>query len=77
MELILTSEEVIHTVFPLTIVSTVAGALVMVADGSNCMVIFDVSKGKGKGIPLQTWSGPEGSRRLRPPYFKTFGTRRG
>ena len=29
---------------------------------------------KGKAIPLQTWTGPEGSRRLRLPDFKTFGT---
>jgi len=28
---------------------------------------------KGKAIPLQAWSGPEGSRRLRLPDFKTFG----
>ena len=31
-------------------------------------------KGKGKAIPLQAWTGPEGSRRLRLPDFKTFGT---
>jgi len=29
-----------------------------------------------KAIPLQAWTGPEGSRRLRFPDFKTFGTRR-
>jgi len=29
---------------------------------------------KGKAIPLQAWAGPEGSRRLRLPYFKTIGT---
>jgi hypothetical protein len=29
---------------------------------------------KGKAIPLQAWTGPEGSRRLRLPDFKTFGT---
>jgi hypothetical protein len=29
------------------------------------------SKGKGKAIPLRSWTGPEGSRKLRPPYFKT------
>jgi hypothetical protein len=28
----------------------------------------------GKAIPLQVWTGPEGSRRLRFPYFKTVGT---
>jgi hypothetical protein len=31
-------------------------------------------KGKGKAIPLQAWTGPEGSRRLRLPDLKTFGT---
>jgi len=35
----------------------------------QCMV-----KGKGKAIPLQAWTGPEGSRRLRLPDFKTVGT---
>jgi len=29
---------------------------------------------KGKAIPLQAWTGPEGSRRLRFPDFKTVGT---
>jgi hypothetical protein len=29
---------------------------------------------KGKTIPLQAWTGPEGSRRLKLPYFKTIGT---
>ena len=29
---------------------------------------------KGKAIPLQAWKGPEGSRRLRLPDFKTIGT---
>jgi hypothetical protein len=31
-------------------------------------------RGKGKGIPLHAWTGPEGSRRLRPQDFKTTGT---
>jgi hypothetical protein len=31
-------------------------------------------KGKGKVTPLQAWTGPEGSRRLRLPDFKTSGT---
>jgi hypothetical protein len=31
-------------------------------------------KGKGKAIPLQAWTGPEGSRRLRLPDFKTIDT---
>jgi hypothetical protein len=29
---------------------------------------------KGKAIPLQAWTGPEGSRRLRLSDFKTIGT---
>jgi hypothetical protein len=29
---------------------------------------------KGKAIPLQAWTGPEGSKRLRLPDFKTIGT---
>jgi len=29
---------------------------------------------KIKAIPLQAWTGPEGSRRLRLPDFKTVGT---
>jgi len=28
----------------------------------------------GKAIPLQAWTGPEGSRRMRLLYFKTIGT---
>jgi len=32
-----------------------------------------VSLCKGKAIPLQTSTGPEGSRRLRLPDFKTIG----
>jgi len=30
-----------------------------------------VGKGKGKAVPLQAWSGPEGSRELRFPDFMT------
>jgi hypothetical protein len=29
---------------------------------------------KGRAIPLQAWGGPEGSRRLRLPDFKTIDT---
>jgi len=29
---------------------------------------------QGKAIPLQAWTGLEGSRRLRLPDFKTIGT---
>jgi len=29
---------------------------------------------KGKAIPLQVWTGPEGSRKLRLPDLKKIGT---
>jgi len=29
-------------------------------------------KGKGKAVPLQAWSGPEGSRQLRFPDYMTM-----
>jgi len=32
---------------------------------------FILLKGKGKAVPLQAWSGPEGSRKLRFPDFMT------
>ena len=28
-------------------------------------------KGKGKAVPLQSWSGPEGSRKVKFPDFRT------
>jgi len=37
-------------------------------------IYLPLVKGKGKTIPLQAWTGPEGSRRLRLPDFKTIGT---
>ena len=33
-----------------------------------------ISLNKRKAIPLQAWTGPEGSRRLRLPDFKIIGT---
>ena len=35
---------------------------------------FHKLEGIGKAIPLQAWTGPEGSRRLRLRDFKTNGT---
>jgi len=35
---------------------------------------FSNGKDKGKAIPLQVWTGPEDSRRLRLPDFMTIGT---
>jgi hypothetical protein len=37
-------------------------------------VLHTAVTGKGKAIPLQALTGPEGSRRLRLPDFKTIGT---
>jgi len=41
--------------------------------GKFCTILNKV-KGKGKAIPLQAWTDPEGSRRVRLPDFKTVGT---
>jgi len=38
----------------------------------DCKAInIPLHKGKGKAVPLQAWSGPEGSRKLRLPDFMT------
>ena len=34
-------------------------------------VFITSGKGKGKAVPLQAWSGPEGSRKLRFPDYMT------
>jgi len=36
-----------------------------------------IPDGKGKAVPLQAWSGPEGSRKLRFPDFMTTAQDRG
>jgi hypothetical protein len=36
--------------------------------------MIKVNLKKAKAIPLQAWTGPDVSRRLRLPEFKTFGT---
>ena len=41
---------------------------------SNSTMNQSSSAFKGKPIPLQAWTGPEVSRRLRPPDFKTIVT---
>jgi hypothetical protein len=38
------------------------------------VVMFDDLKKEGKAIPLQALTGPEGSRRLRLPDYKTIGS---
>jgi hypothetical protein len=40
--------------------------------GFNSQIRVTVSiKGEGKAVPLQAWSGPEGSRKLKFPDFLT------
>jgi hypothetical protein len=41
---------------------------------SRQMYPLDIRLYKGKAIPLQAWTSPEVSRKLRLPVFKTFGT---
>ena len=37
----------------------------------NSSLLTAFIRGKGKAVPLQAWSGPEGSRKLRFPDFMT------
>jgi len=39
---------------------------------SKCVGCLIVEQGKGKSVPIQAWTGPEGSRRLRIPDFITM-----
>jgi len=43
-------------------------------NGEYLLDIEHGKKKKGTAIPLQAWTSPEGSRRLRLPDFKTIGT---
>jgi hypothetical protein len=59
------------------VVMIVAVVVVSVGSGSSISSNSSFSSSnssKGKAIPLQTLTGPEESRRLRIPDFKTFGT---
>ena len=38
---------------------------------SSVNIVWVESKNKGKEVPLQAWSGPEGSKKLRFPDFMT------
>ena len=40
----------------------------------ECAYVYEGKSKAGKAIPLQAWTGPEGSRRLRLPDFKTTDT---
>ena len=52
------------------------GCVCLQTNENSLFILTYIRKGKGKGkaIPLQAWAGPEGSRRLRFPDFKTVGT---
>ena len=39
---------------------------------SGCIFRGKVRRQKGKAVPLQAWTGPEGSRKLRFPDFVTM-----
>ena len=41
----------------------------MCATRNRVRIILVYIKGKGKAVPLQAWSGPKGSRKLRFPNF--------
>jgi hypothetical protein len=55
------------------IVATVTTPVTMVTMVPVIILYADLHV-KGKAIPLQALTGPEGSRRLRLPDFKTTGT---
>jgi hypothetical protein len=40
----------------------------------HLLIKSNIGKGKGKAIPLQALTGPDGSKRLMLPDFKTIGT---
>jgi hypothetical protein len=41
---------------------------------NNTQIQNKYTKSKDKAVPFQAWTGPEGSRSLRLPDFKTVGT---
>ena len=43
----------------------------MYVKNKHCACNWYISKGKGKAVPLQAWSGPKCSRKLRFPDFMT------
>jgi hypothetical protein len=40
----------------------------------TCELVVGFAHGKGRAVPVHDWTGPEDSRRLRLPHFKTIGT---
>jgi len=37
----------------------------------KCLYVCPPEDGKGKAVPLQAWTGPDGYRKLRLPHFVT------
>ena len=52
-------------------VNILGGRVPNIEENTEALVVAMV---KGKAIPLQAWTGPEDSRSLRLPDFKTIGT---
>jgi hypothetical protein len=52
----------------------VSGTIIIVEIQAFVPVVCLIMIVKGKAIPLQALTGPEGSRRLKLPDFKTVGT---
>ena len=46
----------------------------IITNNAETLTYSYVRKGKGKATPLQAWTGPEGSRKLRFIDFKKIGT---
>jgi hypothetical protein len=46
---------------------------ILICDGISLRYFYFIPmcKGKGKAVPLQAWSGPEGARKLRLPDYIT------
>jgi hypothetical protein len=63
---------VLHPFKPCGAQQSIVCGLCLCPDRSG--VKWRIGKGKGKVIPLQTLTGPEGSRWLTLPDFKTIGT---
>ena len=61
------SEYVIHTAFPRQ--QLLRERIAMLLLRIRILPVLLISK--GKAVPLQAWSGPEGSRKLRFPDFMT------
>jgi hypothetical protein len=64
----------IHQLFVYVDDINILGGSVCTLKYTEASVVASKEIGKGKVIPLQALTGPEGSRRLRLPDFKTIRT---